>query len=73
MNSADAKMSLWGAMALAIGTMIGASIFSIFGLNWPVVTCLGLPGLRPGPFLLGGVLLEWISEPYRKTIRPARF
>lgn len=27
------KMSLWGAVSIAVGTMIGASIFSVFGLG----------------------------------------
>jgi amino acid transporter len=27
------KMGLWGAIAIAVGTMIGASIFSVFGLG----------------------------------------
>ena len=27
------KMSLWGAISIAVGTMIGASIFSVFGLG----------------------------------------
>jgi hypothetical protein len=27
------KMGLWGAVAIAVGTMIGASIFSVFGLG----------------------------------------
>lgn len=30
---ADNKIGLWGAVSLAVGTMIGASIFSIFGLG----------------------------------------
>ena len=27
------KMGLWGAISIAVGTMIGASIFSVFGLG----------------------------------------
>ena len=27
------KMGLWGAVSIAVGTMIGASIFSVFGLG----------------------------------------
>ena len=41
------KMGLWGAVSIAVGTMIGASIFSVFGLgariaghNLPVVFVL---------------------------------
>ncbi|MCP5265490.1 MAG: amino acid permease [Burkholderiaceae bacterium] len=59
MNSADAKMSLWGAMALAIGTMIGASIFSIFGLG------ARLAGRNlPWVFLVSGLLALLVAHSY---------
>lgn len=32
-NATDKKLGLWQAVALAVGTMVGASIFSIFGLG----------------------------------------
>ena len=33
MQSENSKIGLWSAISLAVGTMIGASIFSIFGLG----------------------------------------
>jgi amino acid transporter len=53
------KMGLWGAVSIAVGTMIGASIFSVFGLgarvaghNLPVV------------FLLSGVVALLVAYSY---------
>jgi len=53
------KMGLWGAVSIAVGTMIGASIFSVFGLgariaghNLPVV------------FLLSGAVALFVAYSY---------
>lgn len=52
-------MGLWGAVALAVGTMIGASIFSIFGLG------ARLAGQNlPWVFLISGALALLVAYSY---------
>ncbi len=57
--ASDRKMGLWEAVAIAVGTMIGASIFSVFGLgariaghNLPLV------------FVLSGLLALLVAYSY---------
>jgi amino acid transporter len=53
------KMGLWGAVSLAVGTMIGASIFSIFGLG------ARLAGQNlPWVFLISGGLAFLVAYSY---------
>lgn len=59
MQPASNKMGLWGAVALAVGTMIGASIFSIFGLG------ARLAGQNlPWVFLISGALALLVAYSY---------
>lgn len=55
------KIGLWEAVALAVGTMIGASIFSIFGLGASVA------GKNlPEAFLVSGVLALIVAYSYSR-------
>ena len=59
MQSETKKMGLWSAVSLAVGTMIGASIFSIFGLG------ARLAGQNlPWVFLISGGLAFLIAYSY---------
>ncbi len=55
------KMGLWQVVALAVGTMVGASIFSIFGLG----AKLAGPNL-PLVFVLSGVVALLVAYSYAK-------
>ena len=53
------KIGLWGAVSIAVGTMIGASIFSIFGLG------ASIAGHNlPLVFLLSGILALLVAYSY---------
>jgi amino acid transporter len=55
------KMGLWAAVAIAVGTMIGASIFSIFGLGAQIA------GKNlPEAFVLSGVFALIVAYSYAK-------
>jgi amino acid transporter len=55
----DNKIGLWGAVSLAVGTMIGASIFSIFGLG------ARLAGQNlPWVFVVSGLLAFLVAYSY---------
>ncbi len=55
------KMNMWEAVALAVGTMIGASIFSIFGVG------AGLAGRNlPIAFIISGLLAVIVAYSYAK-------
>ncbi len=55
------KMGMWEAVALAVGTMIGASIFSIFGVG------AGLAGRNlPIAFGISGLLAVIVAYSYAK-------
>ena len=59
MQPESSKMGLWGAVSLAVGTMIGASIFSIFGLG------ARLAGQNlPWVFLVSGGLALLVAYSY---------
>lgn len=55
------KMGLWQVVALAVGTMVGASIFSIFGLG----ARLAGPNL-PLVFVLSGIVALLVAYSYAK-------
>ncbi len=55
------KMSMWSAVALAVGTMIGASIFSIFGVG------ASLAGRNlPIAFIVSGLFAVIVAYSYAK-------
>ena len=55
------KMGLWEAVAIAVGTMIGASIFSIFGVGAEIA------GRNlPEAFILSGLLSFMVAYSYAK-------
>ena len=66
MNATDpppnaARIGLWAAVAIAVGTMIGASIFSIFGLGAQIA------GKNlPEAFVLSGVFALVVAYSYAK-------
>ncbi|MCB2194849.1 MAG: APC family permease [Bacteroidetes bacterium] len=61
MKSVSKKIGLWEAVAMAVGTMIGASIFSIFGLGAKIA------GKNlPEAFLLSGVFALIVGYSYAK-------
>ncbi len=53
------KIGLWQAVALAVGTMIGASIFSIFGLGARVAG-----SNLPLVFLISGIIALFVAYSY---------
>jgi amino acid transporter len=58
------KIGLWEAVAIAVGTMIGASIFSIFGVG------AGIAGKNlPEAFVISGVLALIVAYSYAKLGR----
>ncbi len=59
--SKDGKMGLWQAVAMAVGTMIGASIFSIFGVGAAIAR-----SDLPEAFLLSGVYAFIVAYSYAK-------
>jgi amino acid transporter len=58
-HGARRKMGLWGATSIAVGTMIGASIFSIFGLGARIAG-----HNLPFVFVLSGVLALLVAYSY---------
>jgi len=58
-SAATKKMGLWQVVALAVGTMVGASIFSIFGLG----ARLAGPNL-PLVFVLSGIVALLVAYSY---------
>ncbi|HFE32228.1 MAG TPA: amino acid permease, partial [Gammaproteobacteria bacterium] len=54
-------MGLWQVVALAVGTMVGASIFSIFGLG----ARLAGPNL-PLVFVFSGIVALLVAYSYAK-------
>ncbi len=57
--SAPKKMGLWSAVSLAVGTMVGASIFSIFGLGAQVAG-----HDLPAVFLVSGAVALLVAYSY---------
>ena len=61
MSSKNKKMGLWEAVSMAVGTMVGASIFSIFGVGAKVAgTNL------PEAFILSGIFAMLVAYSYAK-------
>ncbi len=60
-SSQQNKMGLWQVVALAVGTMVGASIFSIFGLG----ARLAGPNL-PLVFVFSGIVALLVAYSYAK-------
>jgi len=61
MNSAAKKIGLWQAVSLAVGTMIGASIFSIFGLGARIAG-----NNLPLVFLISGAIALFVAYSYAR-------
>ena len=61
MESKNKKIGLWEAVAMAVGTMIGASIFSIFGVG---ATIAGKN--LPEAFILSGIFAVIVAYSYAK-------
>lgn len=61
MESKNKKIGLWEAVAMAVGTMIGASIFSIFGVGAKIA------GQNlPEAFILSGIFALLVAYSYAK-------
>jgi amino acid transporter len=60
-NSHNGKMGLWEAVSMAVGTMVGASIFSIFGVGAQIAK-----QDLPLAFLLSGVYAAIVAYSYAK-------
>ncbi len=60
-NSEKNKMGLWQAVAMAVGTMIGASIFSIFGVGASIAR-----SDLPEAFILSGVYAFVVAYSYTR-------
>lgn len=60
-NSHNGKMGLWEAVSMAVGTMVGASIFSIFGVGAKIAK-----EDLPLAFLLSGVYAVIVAYSYAK-------
>ncbi len=60
-TDSDNRIGLWGAVSLAVGTMIGASIFSIFGLGARIAG----PNL-PLVFLISGAAALFVAYSYAR-------
>lgn len=60
-NSHNSKMGLWEAVSMAVGTMIGASIFSIFGVGAKIAK-----QDLPVAFLLSGVFAVIVAYSYAR-------
>lgn len=61
MESKNKKIGLWEAVAMAVGTMIGASIFSIFGVG-AIIAGQNLPEA----FILSGIFALLVAYSYAK-------
>jgi len=61
MENNKSKMGLWQAVSMAVGTMIGASIFSIFGVGAQIAK-----QDLPEAFLLSGVYALIVAYSYAK-------
>ncbi len=61
MNIKDKKLSLWETVSMAVGVMVGASIFSIFGVGAKIAgKCL------PETFVLSGIYALLVAYSYSK-------
>jgi amino acid transporter len=61
MESKNKKIGLWEAVAMAVGTMIGASIFSIFGVGAKIAGAN-----LPEAFVLSGIFALLVAYSYAK-------
>ncbi|MCG6914951.1 amino acid permease, partial [bacterium BMS3Abin03] len=61
MESKNKKIGLWEAVAMAVGTMIGASIFSIFGVGAKIAG-----NNLPEAFILSGLFALLVAYSYSK-------
>ena len=61
MENSKSKMGLWQAVSMAVGTMIGASIFSVFGVGAQIAK-----QNLPEAFLLSGVYAFIVAYSYAK-------
>lgn len=61
MENNKSKMGLWQAVSMAVGTMIGASIFSVFGVGAQIAK-----QNLPEAFLLSGVYALIVAYSYAK-------
>jgi len=61
LDSNNKKIGLWEAVAMAVGTMIGASIFSIFGLGAKIAG-----ENLPEAFILSGIFALIVAYSYAK-------
>lgn len=61
MTPKDKKIGLWEAVAIAVGTMIGASIFSIFGIGAKIAG-----SDLPEAFILSGLFALIVAYSYAK-------
>ena len=61
METDNKKIGLWQAVAMAVGTMIGASIFSIFGVGVEIAG-----GNLPEAFILSGIFALIVAYSYAK-------
>ena len=61
MESKNKKIGLWEAVAMAVGTMIGASIFSIFGVGAKIAG-----ENLPEAFILSGIFALLVAYSYAK-------
>ena len=61
MESKNKKIGLWEAVAMAVGTMIGASIFSIFGVGAKIAG-----ENLPEAFILSGIFALLVAYSYTK-------
>jgi amino acid transporter len=61
MESNNKKIGLWEAVAMAVGTMIGASIFSIFGVGAKIAG-----ENLPEAFILSGIFALLVAYSYAK-------
>jgi len=60
-NANNGKMGLWEAVSMAVGTMVGASIFSIFGVGASIAK-----QDLPVAFLLSGIYASIVAYSYAK-------
>lgn len=60
-KSGSGKMSLWAAVSMAVGTMIGASIFSIFGVGAQIAK-----QDLPEAFLVSGLFAVIVAYSYAR-------
>ena len=61
MESDSRKIGLWQAVAIAVGTMIGASIFTIFGIGAKIAG-----DNLPEAFVLFGAFALFLTDSYAR-------